>query len=165
MALSITELPHLPARFGDYDGLLVLVTIMVAPVPVIFTGMYGPRGSQPHVEMDRDTPDWYAESGVFGEACRVPTVDRLGRMRLRLLPTSLAHTFMELARQLDQLTYANKAPVAIVDLNSAGVRGGWSSFAYIEGPPPLKFGESADFIEWSLICEQTDMINGTMLKT
>jgi hypothetical protein len=165
VALGITEIPHLPTRFGDYDGLLVLVTIMVLPVPVIFTGRYGPRGGQPHVEMSRDTPDWYAESGVFGESCRVPTTDRLGRMKLRLLPTALAHTFLELARLLDQLTYVNRVPVAVVDLNSAGLTSGWSSYAYIEGPPALKFGESVAFKEWDLICEQTDMINGSMLKS
>jgi hypothetical protein len=165
VGLSIDELPHLPTRFGDYDGLLVLVTIMVLPIPVIVTGRYGPRGNQPHAELKRDTPDWYAESGVFGEACRVPTTDRLGRFTLRLLPTALAHTFLEIARQLDQLTYVNKVPLAVVDLNSFGLTSGWSSWAYIEGPPTLRFGESTDFKEWNFICEQTDMINGSMLKT
>lgn len=126
---------------GTYDPKRVIVTANGIPLTGFAEG--------DSITIERVTPERVTSKvGIDGESCRAIVNDLRGRVKLRLMHSSMSNPILDAYAKADRATGRGAFALNVTDLNSG------SNYtmprAWIAQMPPVAFGNEVGVREWTI---------------
>jgi hypothetical protein len=110
------------------------------------------------VTIERQNPAWEMVVGADGEATRVKSNDRSGRVTITLQQSSPSNDYLSGLAALDELSNTGLVPLYIKD--ALGTTLVTAATCFVEMVPSAAFGKTANDREWVLITDNLAIFLG-----